>query len=149
MVAAEGGTQSPFGKLRLKPGMAAYVYGVPESVVDLMTLPTDVRDLRVASGEVGGPPAPSTLAEADFALAFAGNQEQAVRRLAELEPAIQAGAVVWIAYPKGSKAAGYDVSRDTIWRAANEVGAVLNANVAIDGTWSAVRVRKAKPGELG
>ena len=51
--------------------------------------------------------------------------------------------VAWLAYPKGSKAAGYDLSRDTIWRFAQTIGLSLVAHVAIDETWSAVRFRPA------
>ncbi len=51
--------------------------------------------------------------------------------------------LTWMAYPKGSKAAGYDISRDTIWKFAATVGLVLNANVAIDDKLSAVRMRPA------
>lgn len=141
------GTPSPYTKLRLKPGMAAFVYAVPDELRAVLSLPADVGNL---SGDASGdhPSDLAALADAEFALTFARNQSEAVRRITELKPAILSGAVVWIAYPKGSKAAGYDVSRDTIWSAANEAGSVLNANVAIDEKWSAVRIRTAKPGEL-
>lgn len=148
MNSADQGSPSPYAKLRLKPGMAAFVYAVPEELGELLSLPSEVRDLT--GGDLGAdrPVDSSALAEAEFALTFAANQAVAIERIRELEPALLAGAVVWIAYPKGSKAAGYDVSRDTIWKAANAAGSVLNANVAVDAKWSAVRIRKAKPGEL-
>lgn len=67
----------------------------------------------------------------------------AEERLLALKPSIGPKTIVWMGYPKGSKAAGYDISRDTIWRFASEIGLVLNANVAIDEVWSAVRMRPA------
>lgn len=148
MAELDQGLPTPYTKLRLKAGMAALVYGAPEELVELLALPGTVRSLSGGRIDSKCPDRQSTLGEAGFALTFARNQAEAVRRIGELEPALQSGAVVWIAYPKGSKAAGYDVSRDTIWRAANVAGSVLNANVAIDSKWSAVRLRKAKPGEL-
>lgn len=142
------GPATVLAKLRLKPGMAAYVAGVPTALKRALALPEDVRDMAGDTAESGVPLDSPALGESEFVLTFVNNQAGAVAAIAELEPALVVGAVTWIAYPKGSKAAGHDVSRDTIWRAANEAGSVLNANVSLDETWSAVRIRKAKPGEL-
>lgn len=83
---------------------------------------------------------------AGFLLDFATTQAEAEVRFVALEPFVGEKTVAWLGYPKGSKAAGHDLSRDTIWRFAQTIGLTLVANVAIDETWSAVRFKAASAG---
>ncbi len=122
--------KTPAEKLRLKPGMSAAFLHLPDGLKGRLGVPEDVA-------EVADP------ARADFILDFAATQAEAEERLTALAPSVGPKTVTWLAYPKGSKAAGYDVSRDTIWQFAPTVGLVLNANVAIDDKLSAVRMRRA------
>ncbi|HSK48601.1 MAG TPA: hypothetical protein VLA05_11470 [Coriobacteriia bacterium] len=115
-------------KLRLKPGMRAALLHVPEGLHERLAIPEGVEPVQLAPG-------------VDFILDFATNQAEAEERLSALKPAVGAKTVAWMGYPKGSKAAGHDISRDTIWSFAETIGLVLNANIAIDETWSAVRMR--------
>ena len=117
-------------KLRLRPGMKAALLHVPDSLQERLGIPADVALVDDPAG-------------ADFLLDFAADQAQAEERLAALRPAVGAKTVAWLAYPKGSKAAGHDISRDTIWAFVQTLGLRLNANVAIDETWSAVRMTPA------
>ena len=126
--------KSPAEKLRLKPGMTACLLHLPDGLEAALGIPEDVT--------LTGVPA-----EADFVLDYAATQADAEERLTALAPAIAEKTVTWMVYPKGSKAAGYDISRDTIWAFARTVGLVLNANVAIDDKLSAVRMRPLRPGE--
>ena len=126
--------KTPAEKLRLKSGMSAALLHVPDGLATVLGLPEGV-DVRVEP------------AGADFILDFATTQAQAEERLTELRPSMGDNTVTWMGYPKGSKAAGHDISRDTIWKFARTIGLVLNANVAIDEKWSAVRMRPIKPGE--
>jgi hypothetical protein len=82
-------------------------------------------------------------AGAGFILEFASTQAEAEERLAALRPHLGAATVAWLAYPKGSRAAGHDLNRDTIWRYAGTIGLTAVTNVSIDDTWSALRVRPA------
>ena len=77
----------------------------------------------------------------DFLVDFALTQAEAEARLTALAPYVGAKTPAWLAYPKGAKAAGYDMSRDTIFAFAPTIGLVVVANIAIDETWSAVRLR--------
>jgi len=120
--------KTPAEKLRIKPGMRVALLHTPDGVHDRLGLPEDIA-------------LTTHPASADFVLDFATTQAQAEERLRDLRPAIGPKTIAWMAYPKGSKAAGYDISRDTIWRFAPTIGLVLNANVAIDEVWSAVRMR--------
>jgi hypothetical protein len=45
---------------------------------------------------------------------------------------------------KSSKAAGYDLNRDTIWSFAQAIGLDFVANISIDATWSGMRMRPSE-----
>lgn len=126
------GDKTPAEKLRLAPGMTAAVLFAPPEV-----------DLGLPAGVTLAPSA----AGADFVLVFATSQAEAVERVRGLAPSIGERTIAWIGYPKGGKAAGRDISRDTIAGFVREVGLIANANFAIDEVWSAVRVRPLRPGE--
>lgn len=118
-------------KLKYKAGMRAYLAHVPGGV-----------ELGIAPEDVVTDPA-----DADFILVFAENQAEVEQRMRTFAPAVREKTLTWVGYPKGSKAAGRDISRDTIWRFAETVGLILNANFSIDDVWSAVRMRPRRPGE--
>lgn len=122
--------KTPAEKLRLKSGMKAALLHVPAELEGALGLPADVE---LVDGPTG----------ADFVLDFATTQAEAEQRMSALAGTIGPKTVVWVGYPKGSKAAGYDLNRDTIWQFGATVGLVINANVAIDAKWSAVRMRPA------
>lgn len=127
--------KTPAEKLFLKPGMCAAILDLPESIpLASLGMPDDVT-LAVSP------------ARADFVLEFASTQAEAERRIRDLAPDISATSVAWIAYPKGSKTAGLDVSRDTIADFVRTIGLVAIANFSIDATWSALRIRPLEPGE--
>jgi hypothetical protein len=120
--------KTPAEKLRLKPGMKAAILHVPDGLWEYLGVPAGVALVEDP-------------AAADFLLEFAEDQARAEKRLTALRPAVGDDTVAWLAYPKGSKAAGRDISRDTIWAFVQTLGMRLVANVAIDGTWSAVRMK--------
>jgi hypothetical protein len=73
-----------------------------------------------------------------------------VRSLAELEaqmPPAVAGlapeAAIWVFYRKGSKSAGFDMNRDSIWAIAEKLDLRPLGLVGIDDVWSAFRLRPA------
>jgi len=117
-------------KLKFKPSMSAAILFAPAGV------------------DLGAPTDPSSDPHgADFVLLFASTQAEAVERLGTVAPAIGPKTLAWIGYPRGSKAKGLDISRDTLFTALRDVGLTANANFSIDDTWSAVRFRPLKPGE--
>jgi hypothetical protein len=120
--------KAPSEKMRMKPGMSAALLHVPEDLSERLGIPSDVRVLHDP-------------AEADFILDFATTQAEAEERLVALRPAVGARTIAWLGYPKGSRAAGHDISRDTLFAFVGSIGLTLVANVAIDDTWSAVRLR--------
>lgn len=69
-----------------------------------------------------------------------------VRKASDLEKngpkafgAVKEGGVLWIAYPKKSSGVETDLTRDAGWKAVEDAGWGAVAQVAIDGTWSALR----------
>jgi hypothetical protein len=123
--------KTPAAKMRMTPGMSVALLHAPDGIESLLGMADDVT--RVEDS-----------AAADFVLVFARTQAEAEERISALAPGIGPKTVAWLAYPKGSKAAGHDISRDTVWRFAETIGLRLVANVAIDETWSALRMRPAE-----
>ena len=118
----------PAEKMRLKAGMKAALLHVPPELEGVLGIPEGVTLTDALSG-------------VDFILDVATSQAQAEERLSALKPDIGEKTLVWLAYPKGSKAAGYDISRDTVFKYAQTIGLVAVANIAIDERWSALRIR--------
>lgn len=123
--------KAPAEKMRYKPGLSLMLLRAPENMRAMLGFPADVTvtdDPRAAS----------------FILAFAGTQAEAEEALTELAPHVEETTLAWLAYPKGSKAAGHDVNRDTIWAFAQTMGLTAVASIAVDDTWSALRLRPLK-----
>jgi hypothetical protein len=118
-------------KMRMKAGMTAAFPHAPAEVVERLGLPDGVT--------VSDDPR-----DAQFVLVAAHDQVEAEERLRGLVPLVDDERLVWIVYPKGSRAAGRDVSRDTIWASARALGLDLVANVSVDETWSALRLKPAR-----
>lgn len=121
--------------MRLKPGTTAALLHVPADVQGRLGVPYDVTvvDDPAAAGPAG----------AGFLLAFVTTQAEAEERLVALKPFIGEKTLAWLAYPKGSRAAGRDLDRDTLWAFARTIGLTLVTNVAVDETWSALRVKRS------
>lgn len=68
----------------------------------------------------------------------------AIERIApEIDERYVRGATLWMLYPKRSGAIATDISRDHGWAPLASRGFVPVAQVSVDGTWSALRFRKA------
>jgi hypothetical protein len=78
---------------------------------------------------------------ADLLLLFASTQAEMEQRLLQVKPVLREQTMAWVAYPKGSRRAGHDVSRDTIWSFAESIDLKAVASISLDDTWSAMRIR--------
>jgi hypothetical protein len=110
------------GKLQLRPGASLAVIDVPADV-----------DLDLTG--TGASPA-----EADAVLAFARDRAELDRCAAVLVAAAGRQALTWVAYPKGGQL-GTDLNRDILAAAVQERGVQPVRQIAIDDTWSALRLR--------
>lgn len=71
-------------------------------------------------------------------------RDELLARYAEQLPVASGARAVWVVYPKGGRA---DVNRDVVAVEARAHGWRGVSNIAVDDTWSAVRVRPLKDGE--
>jgi hypothetical protein len=78
----------------------------------------------------------------DFILLFVRNAGEALEKLQETIPYLNEDALFWITYPKQSSKIKTDINRDSLFKLVNEeTEYTMVSNVAIDDTWSALRVR--------
>lgn len=113
-------------KMHIKPGMSVALVNAPDGLALLLGLP---------EGALFG----DAVAGASVVLGFGTTQAQAEELLAGIVAEAAPSAVIWFAYPKGSKAAGYDISRDTLWPFAETLEFRPASMISIDATWSAMR----------
>lgn len=79
-------------------------------------------------------------ASADAVLVFVRDRAELSRRVADLIAIARRDGLTWIAYPKAGKL-GTDLNRDVLWRLVEPEGVRPVRNVALDETWSALRLR--------
>jgi hypothetical protein len=112
-------------KLQIKPGQSVSVINRPPGV-----------DLELS--------AESTIADdpsaADTVILFTADRAELDERGAPVIEAAKRDALAWVAYPKAGKL-GTDLNRDSLAAALRESGTQPVRQVAIDGTWSALRFR--------
>jgi hypothetical protein len=117
-------------KLQLRPGQRVAVIGAPTDVT--VAWPT---------GVVGT----SDAASADAVVVFAATRAELDERCAAVVDAARADRLAWVAYPKAGQL-GTDLNRDILARLLTARGVQPVRQVAIDGTWSALRFRPAAAG---
>jgi hypothetical protein len=117
-------------KLQIKPGTTVW-----SSDADLLRLLEPLPE---------GVRAVDRLEQAATALVFAGDAAALREVLAAHRDRLTEAGTIWVAYPKGGRS---DINRDSVWPIVGELGLRPVAQVAIDGTWSALRFRPLQEGE--
>ena len=123
-------------KLLIKEGYRVLVVDAPQGyVASLAELPAGVI---VATGldSAGQLPGPF-----DVIQTFVSAQAAFEAQLGGLKALLKPKGLLWITYPKGAAKIKSDITRDTIWRYAKTVGLDGVAMVAVDDTWSAMRLK--------
>jgi hypothetical protein len=93
---------------------------------------------------IGAKQARADLESADVILYFVGDFAAFGRETPRIFKTAKAGVILWVAYPKlTSKLAG-DLNRDVIHRHAPQFGLDTVSQIAIDDTWSAMRLKPLK-----
>ena len=116
-------------KARVKPGSAVAVIDPVPGVVESLGLPTDVRFVTPES--------------ADIVMAFPTNRAYLERLMVEVVEQLAPHAALWVFFRKGSKAAGFDMNRDTVWALAESLDMRPLGLLSVDETFSVFRLRKA------
>ena len=74
-------------------------------------------------------------------LLFARDHAELERLAPSAIAATRDGGVLWVAWPKGGAKAKGAITRDTLWPVMAALGWGPVSNVALDETWSALRLR--------
>lgn len=117
-------------KLLIKPGTTVWA------------MPAD--DLARIGSLPDGVTRASAPTDAATAIVFAADEAALRQVLAKHGAGLGRAGTLWVAYPKGGRS---DLNRDTLWPIVAELGLRPIGQVAIDGTWSALRFRPLAPGE--
>ena len=114
-------------KAHVKPGTTIAVLNPVPGIVESLGLPDDVVF--------------TTPAEARLVFLFVSTCAELEAQMPAAVAALAPGAAIWVFYRKGSKAAGLDMNRDSIWAIAESLGLRPLGLVGVDDTWSAFRLR--------
>lgn len=127
-------SQTLFEKLQLKDEKNLLIQGLPSSIEKQfikLAFAKNVTPLLRMKG-------------IDFALVFAINQNQLRSILKEVLPALQAGAKLWVAYPKAASKIASDLNRDCSWNCLCDHGYEIAFSEPLDHVWCALRFKKGQ-----
>ena len=116
-------------KARVKPGTRIAVLRRVPAIVESLGLP-DVTFVR--SGE------------ADLVFLFVRTRAELEAEMPRAVGRLGPGSALWVLFRKGSKEAGLDMNRDTVWAAAEKLDMRPLGLLGIDDTWAAFRLRLAR-----
>lgn len=117
-------------KARVKPGTAVGVVNRVPGVVEALGLPHDTAFVDPA--------------EAQLVFLFVNTRAELEDLMPPTVAKLAPGAALWVFYRKGAKAAGLDMSRDSVWSVAEGLGMRPLGLVSVDDVWSAFRLALAK-----
>ena len=118
-------------RLLIKPGYEVLVINAPQDYSTLLgPLPPDVKISKQPS------------APADLIQIFLTSKKELEEDLVRLKAVLKPKGLLWITYPKGGSKTKTDLNRDIIRVYAQTLGLQAVAMIAIDDTWSALRLKK-------
>jgi len=116
-------------KARVKPATTIAVLNRVPGVVESLGLPEDATFVEVG--------------DAQLVLLFVNTCAELEAQMPPAVAALAPGAAIWVFYRKGSKAAGLDMNRDSIWAIAERLDMRPLGLVSVDDAWSAFRLRSS------
>lgn len=117
-------------KARIKPGTTIAVLNRVPGIVESLGLPDEVTFVQPT--------------EAQLVFLFASTHAELEAQMPPAVAGLAPKAAIWVFYRKGSKAAGLDMNRDSIWEIAETMNMRPLGLVGVDDTWSAFRLRPAQ-----
>jgi hypothetical protein len=130
-------SQSVLEKLQLKDEKNLLIQGLPSSVEKQFAKLSFAKNVTPLLKN----------RKIDFALVFAISQKQLKEILADVLPALQIDAKMWIAYPKLTSKIASDLSRDANWDCITKFGFETVRSIALDNVWTALRFKKPDAAE--
>ncbi len=115
-------------KARVKPGTTIAVLNRVPGVVESLGLPRGVAFVKPAA--------------AQLLFLFARTRAELETRMPPAVAALGPSSAIWVFFRKGSRDAGLDMNRDTVWAVAEKLGLRPLGLVSVDETWSAFRLRR-------
>ena len=82
--------------------------------------------------------------EADLVFLFARTRAELQPHMRRALTRLGSGSALWVFFRKGSKEAGLDMNRDTVWAVAEKLDLRPLGLVSVDEAWSAFRLRRAR-----
>ncbi|MDQ6743538.1 MAG: hypothetical protein M3Z97_11625 [Candidatus Dormibacteraeota bacterium] len=120
-------------KLQIRSGARALVINPPEGYLDLLS-PLPAGASVAASGE--GP--------FEVVQLFARTRRDLDAGIAQAISTAGPDGILWLSYPKLASSSASDLSRQAVWDALAGTGWEPVTQVAVDETWSALRIRPAE-----
>jgi len=117
-----------FKKMKANPGMSAALLYVPPDY------PDDDGFL------------PANVGKADFVHLFLTDSAEFAERFPTAADMVQDSGLFWLSYPKASGRKKPDINRDSLWALVLPYGWHPVAQIALDETWSAIRLKRNEPG---
>jgi hypothetical protein len=117
-------------KLLIRSGSRVLVINAPDGYLDVLS-PLPAGASLAASGE--GP--------FEVVQLFARNRQELDAAIGQALATAGEDGILWISYPKLASSAASDLSRQAVWDALAGTGWEPVTQVAVDETWSALRIR--------
>lgn len=117
-------------KAHIRPGTSIAVVNRVPGVVESLGLPADVAFVE-----------PS---DAQLVFLFVSSSSELEAQMPQAVASLAPNAALWVFFRKGSKTAGLDMNRDSVWAIAEQLNMRPLGLVGIDNTWSAFRLRPAR-----
>jgi hypothetical protein len=120
-------------KLQIRSGARALVINAPDGYLDLLSpLPPGASVAASGSGPF------------DVVQLFARTANDLQAGIAQAISTAGEDGILWISYPKVASTSATDLSRQAVWDALTGTGWEPVTQVAVDETWSALRIRPAE-----
>lgn len=116
-------------KARVKPGATIAVINRVPGIVESLGLPKSVAFVEPA--------------DAQLVFLFVRTRAELDAKMPRAVGALSPGSALWVFFRKGSRDAGLDMNRDTVWAVAEKLDMRPLGLVGINETWSAFRLRRA------
>ena len=117
-------------KARVKPGATVAVINRVPGIVESLGLPEDVAFVKPAG--------------AQLVFLFVRTRAELKAKMPPAVAALGPASAIWVFFRKGSRDAGLDMNRNTVWAVAEKLDMRPLGLVRIDEIWSAFLLRRAR-----